>query len=313
MAEVRVLSELDAFNPAIDRYDCRSVARLFAALWPERPTAAACATLLAESIRTAHEIGAGCWSVSMFADRIRLNVGQVEVLTLDAKRARLLFAGPITVAADSLCDIWNARNPVYPSVPIDSAICIMPPDVLSSLPPHVSAAHHAYIREASLRKRRSPFKAAWSPAVVEYVEAVTGTVLPRPSYLADQDSNLRVQALAEEVDGLAPFYEGAKYRLTVNAYERAPKVRQLCILTYGTACFICNFSFGGRYGPVVEGLIHVHHLRALADIGSDHEVDPVADLRPVCPNCHAVLHSRTPPYTIDEVRSFLNLTLGTSR
>jgi 5-methylcytosine-specific restriction enzyme A len=28
-------------------------------------------------------------------------------------------------------------------------------------------------------------------------------------------------------------------------------------------------------------------------------------LRPVCPNCHAVLHLRTPPFSIDEARAML--------
>jgi predicted HNH restriction endonuclease len=59
------------------------------------------------------------------------------------------------------------------------------------------------------------------------------------------------------------------------------------------------------YGPEVEGFIHVHHLRALSDLAREYVVDPVADLRPVCPNCHAVLHSRRPAYSIEEVRGLL--------
>jgi predicted HNH restriction endonuclease len=31
----------------------------------------------------------------------------------------------------------------------------------------------------------------------------------------------------------------------------------------------------------------------------------VRDLRPVCPNCHATLHHREPPYSLEEVRQFL--------
>jgi predicted HNH restriction endonuclease len=34
-------------------------------------------------------------------------------------------------------------------------------------------------------------------------------------------------------------------------------------------------------------------------------VDPIADLRPVCPNCHAVIHRANPPYTLDDVRDML--------
>jgi 5-methylcytosine-specific restriction protein A len=58
------------------------------------------------------------------------------------------------------------------------------------------------------------------------------------------------------------------------------------------------------YGEVAKGFIHVHHLRPLSEIGEEYEVDPIADLRPVCPNCHAVLHLRVPAYSIEEVMNF---------
>jgi hypothetical protein len=34
-------------------------------------------------------------------------------------------------------------------------------------------------------------------------------------------------------------------------------------------------------------------------------VDPVNDLKPVCPNCHAMIHRRTPPYSLEELRGLL--------
>lgn len=94
----------------------------------------------------------------------------------------------------------------------------------------------------------------------------------------------------DEVSDVGSLVEGAVRRITVNAYERNTEARRLCILTHGTACCICGFSFGAEYGSDVEGYIHVHHLRPLSEIGGEYIVDPVEDLRPVCPNCHAVLH-----------------------
>jgi putative restriction endonuclease len=110
----------------------------------------------------------------------------------------------------------------------------------------------------------------------------------------------------EEVSGEDCLREGAVFRVSVNAYERSPVARKRCIEHYGASCFICGFNFGRVYGEVVDGLIHVHHLRTLSEIGEEYTVDPVADLRPVCPNFHAVLHSRTPAYSIEEVRALLN-------
>ncbi|MCX7418510.1 MAG: HNH endonuclease [Planctomycetia bacterium] len=68
---------------------------------------------------------------------------------------------------------------------------------------------------------------------------------------------------------------------------------------------VCAFDFALVYGAVGEGLIHVHHLRELSEIGEEYEVDPIRDLRPVCPNCHFVIHQRRLCFSIDEVRAFL--------
>ncbi|MEI8372579.1 MAG: hypothetical protein WCJ35_07065 [Planctomycetota bacterium] len=40
------------------------------------------------------------------------------------------------------------------------------------------------------------------------------------------------------------------------------------------------------------------------DDGKEYKVDPVNDLRPVCANCHAILHRLKPAYSIDEVKAF---------
>ena len=56
------------------------------------------------------------------------------------------------------------------------------------------------------------------------------------------------------------------------------------------------------YGTLGEGVIHVHHLRELASLGEEYEVDPIKDLRPVCPNCHAILHTSSPAMTITQLQ-----------
>lgn len=86
--------------------------------------------------------------------------------------------------------------------------------------------------------------------------------------------------------------EGAKKTITVNAYERNNAARNACIKHYGLECAVCGFSFKASYGERGEGFIHVHHLVAIADIGEEYEVDPIEHLRPVCPNCHAMLHTK---------------------
>ncbi len=109
--------------------------------------------------------------------------------------------------------------------------------------------------------------------------------------------------IPEEVEE-ATILEGARHRIFVNAYERNPEARRKCVAHYGTNCSICGFDFGKEYGDVGKDLIHVHHLRQLSEIGKEYQIDPIRDLRPVCPNCHAIIHRRKPAYSVREVRTF---------
>ena len=106
---------------------------------------------------------------------------------------------------------------------------------------------------------------------------------------------------ADEVAAEEKFWEGAMRRVTVNAYERDPRARAACLAHYGSSCTVCGFDFAEVFGEGTRG-IHVHHLRPLAEIREGYIVDPVADLRPVCPNCHAVIHSQSPALSIEKVK-----------
>ncbi|MBI5828635.1 MAG: HNH endonuclease [Chloroflexi bacterium] len=101
--------------------------------------------------------------------------------------------------------------------------------------------------------------------------------------------------------------EGAKKQVTVNAYERNPKARTACIAKYGSKCAVCEFDFEKHYGEIGSGYIHVHHLKPLASVSEKYEVDPIEDLRPVCPNCHAMLHKKEPPYSIEELQVMIRV------
>jgi 5-methylcytosine-specific restriction enzyme A len=111
--------------------------------------------------------------------------------------------------------------------------------------------------------------------------------------------------LPEEITEPSRFVEGASRRISVNAYERNAAARARCIAHFGDSCSICGFTFGSVFGPIAEGYIHVHHLRPLAEIGQDYEVDPLTDLRPVCPNCHAVIHLGGRTRTVEEAKELL--------
>ena len=61
---------------------------------------------------------------------------------------------------------------------------------------------------------------------------------------------------------------------------------------YGVQCQVCDLDFENTYGEVGKDFIHVHHIIPLHEIQEDYIVDPIKDLIPVCPNCHAMLHRK---------------------
>lgn len=100
--------------------------------------------------------------------------------------------------------------------------------------------------------------------------------------------------------------EGAVKNVSVNMHERNPAARKKCIEYYGTACAVCGIELGYIYGEKFSGKIHVHHLNPISDYDEEHDIDPINDIRPVCPNCHMVIHcAQDKPYSIEEVKTFM--------
>ncbi|MBL9114999.1 MAG: HNH endonuclease [Verrucomicrobiaceae bacterium] len=111
-------------------------------------------------------------------------------------------------------------------------------------------------------------------------------------------------------DGLYPdevavsqgYTEGAVAQVVVNRYERDPDARRACLEHYGFSCVVCEIDLSAFYGELGAGFIHVHHVTPISELGQDYAIDPVKDLVPVCPNCHAMLHRKSPPMSVEELR-----------
>lgn len=101
------------------------------------------------------------------------------------------------------------------------------------------------------------------------------------------------------------YVEGAVRKVIVNAYERDPNARRKCIEHYGNRCYICDFSFKDQFGDQATSGIHVHHENPIAMIKKEYIIDPINEMKPVCPNCHAFIHSKKPPFTVHEVIDIL--------
>ena len=324
---------------ALDRDDPEFAAKLMRKLCPETADQLLVLGQLLSSIATADEISSEVWAVTLFEDGFRLNVGAVEVLTFK----RVVRAWPFESAENEL-DLFEIRLLMHGSVPDDLNALVLQDNVVHAIeptdyrsiqkpqwcyrgqaalvdgilsdsdregiatairlatPPHRTYIHLAAHTPLGALRKSSTFRRSHSPGLYAYAQACVEDI--GESVFEEVGLN-RVPGLQEELPLSQPLVEGARLVVQVNAFERNPVARRKCIEHYGTNCTVCGFSFGGAYGAAAKGYVHVHHLTSLASIGQEYEIDPIRDLRPVCANCHAVLHLRTPAYSIDEVKQML--------
>lgn len=102
------------------------------------------------------------------------------------------------------------------------------------------------------------------------------------------------------------YAEGKEKESKHKSYERNPINRRLCLLFKGYRCSVCGFDFEKSYGEIGKNFIEVHHSLPVSLMEENHIVDPIKELYPLCPNCHAMVHRRTPPYSIEELKDIMD-------
>ncbi len=290
------------------------IRQLFEKLFPDQTLRLRCLSLLAKSIKYAHHHAPDEWIVRYHPHRqiegFRLIVGNLAIFDIERKRIwmaldrEILEAKPQDEKLLKNKEGWQwkigdrsnskkaqSRNGYY--IPDKD-----PSEKLFAL---VSKLNTAVIERIGSQNyklaKRSQNK--YEPKIIEFLYQELKQPIPEPG--ADLQ-------LPEEISEIEALYEGARRQILVNAYERNRIARDKCLKYYGTRCVVCAQNMSEIYGPKAAGLIHVHHLKPLSKVQAGYEVDPIKHLRPVCPNCHAVIHRRKPPYTIEEVKEFLEKT-----
>lgn len=100
--------------------------------------------------------------------------------------------------------------------------------------------------------------------------------------------------------------EGFKHQIIKEVTYRNKKIIALAKEHHGTICMVCNFDFGKTYGSHGEGFIEMHHLFPIAEGTRKTSVE---DLRPVCANCHRMLHRGKKLLRIEELKDIIKLNL----
>lgn len=178
---VRMLND-DAF-----RSSAHGSREVIERLLPEPEVRAVVERILADAITHAHEIGAGSWGVTLYEDKLRLNVGSVESVVLWAGGCHLvvdqaLVAQPLKSQLRSSGGWSDAGH--YRTYPQGASVYVDSP-ALAKLYGSLKAAHFSAIEQCAQRRGYN-WKGSHSPGVLRYLEARTGVVLPMPSYLGSK-------------------------------------------------------------------------------------------------------------------------------
>ena len=98
--------------------------------------------------------------------------------------------------------------------------------------------------------------------------------------------------------------EGKAYTRSVKAIERSAKLRKFAVQRQQSigdfSCAICGFNFEKEYGELGKDYIQFHHIKPLseytdAELNDQALKDAVANLIPLCPNCHCMVHKCKEP------------------
>lgn len=251
---------------------------------------------LAESLAYAERRNPEIWLVHVRQDRIRLFAGRLIVLTLTRDSVWVTTDDVAEANQLSLLPSWmwdDHGHPRHKKPPSRNGFYSPSRDRDGSDWSEVQKWHFAYLDRVLARFRRvDPRSAArHEPLISEYLG------------LSADEAELSL--MSDDQSGSSTFWEGAVTRVPVNRFERDRRARDQCLLEQGRYCTVCGMSFGKRYGPEVEGLIHVHHIVPLSEVREGYFPNPRLDLVPICPNCHAVVHAGGRARSIDEVRSML--------
>lgn len=160
---------------------------------------------------------------------------------------------------------------------------------------------------ATYRLQELPNAQVLCPWILETLDRLQGAINPILLGHTSPRSLSGDEAGAQVLEGQT-MPEGATTHAEVLRYERSDSARAACLQHFGYRCQVCNLDFEERYGELGRGFMHVHHIVPLHEVAgiANYRVNPINDLRPVCPNCHAMLHRRKDrTLTVEELRELL--------
>ena len=94
---------------------------------------------------------------------------------------------------------------------------------------------------------------------------------------------------------------------------RSQRLRDAAVDYYSDSgripCHACEFDFSSAYDVIGQGYVQIHHLIPVSFLSGEplDLEEALANVRPLCANCHQMVHTKRPPLPIEEIKSRLRV------
>lgn len=165
---------------SIDRETARGAGVIIERMSEDEAPRAAALSYLAASIRLAHSLAPGGWSVTLKERLVRLNVGSIFAMDLEANGVAVVLDSRSldAVTRRDAADYALESNFRWLS---DAAVYFVPFDELDPTLAQLRPAHEVFLRQATAKSDKAPWKSSHSPGVLKYLRSV-GQDVPDPSH-----------------------------------------------------------------------------------------------------------------------------------
>lgn len=150
-------------------------------LVPDEAARRLAASIMAEAIQLANEMGTACWEITLKRDLVRLNGGRIFILDF---RTDGLALGLDPALVDEKTNALLSRDAIegerFALLPTFQQ-WLIPYASLASLWPGIAGAFRPWVTAAASTGRKSAWSRSHTAAVVEYLAELVGTPLERIS------------------------------------------------------------------------------------------------------------------------------------
>lgn len=225
----------------LDRTSAESARLVIEKLLPQEASRRLALNYLADTMVQADAIGADVWGVTLFKDRVRLNIGTIEVGVLEQNAVYMtLHDEALTEAARKQLKKWGqfGKKGAYRTAP-DALGLRLPAEKLAAALPLLQEARAQLIEKLASRRKRTTWYEAHSPGVIAYLQSALGRAIPNPSYVSEllAISHPQLNEAGAGLDlqrALRGWFEGSGLHFTpwqIATFYTALQVKGLVILS----------------------------------------------------------------------------------